>query len=70
MAASLPAPAARTRASCGNDVRWQRWIGSSRTVHPHVRGDDEAWEIPDGDYFGSPPRAWGRPSRRASWPRW
>src|SRR5918911_237205 len=30
------------------------------TVHPHVRGDDPFFHISALEYFGSPPRTWGR----------
>src|SRR4051794_33185693 len=59
--------------TCGTDHRRGRftptcvgttphlWHGSpSRTVHPHVRGDDVAERLVDPAADGSPPRAWGR----------
>ena len=33
---------------------------ASRTVHPHVRGDDSTWSVRRASLVGSPPRAWGR----------
>src|SRR5690606_7599368 len=36
--------------------------GCSRSVHPHVRGDDRAGDRLLSNRDGSPPRAWGRPA--------
>ena len=48
----------------GKTRRWE--LASARySVHPHVRGEDGFRGFPRCKFFGSPPRAWGRP---AYWP--
>ena len=48
--------------TCVGTARIRYWALARPTVHPHVRGDGATSLVRDGDIFGSPPRAWGRPA--------
>ena len=56
--------AARFTPTCVGQTAFAFAISISATVHPHVRGADNAPTQRSTRNTGSPPRAWGRPGRR------
>ncbi len=62
----LSPPRGRFTPTCvGTSTRSSRWWGR-RAVHPHVRGDILESQLLPHEPGGSPPRAWGHRSSRAS----
>ncbi len=55
---------ARFTPTCVGTAGWLTAGHFTRSVHPHVRGDGTVYWPGLRPAFGSPPRAWGRPSRR------
>ena len=58
-----PQPRQRITPTCVGRTRQRSYQGRRSLDHPHVRGEDGRSRVEIGAKAGSPPRAWGGPSK-------